>query len=74
MRAVMMPKDNRIPPGSWGEFKQRTNIMLTLTAIEKIDAIADQMQLTRSEVLERLIRSQCLDPEVLKEIQGIKKA
>ncbi|WP_216595758.1 ribbon-helix-helix protein, CopG family [Myxosarcina sp. GI1] len=65
-----MPKDNRVSPGSWGESKQRTNIMLTPTAIEKVDAVAEAMGLTRSEVIERLIRTPCLDLKVLQEIQG----
>jgi metal-responsive CopG/Arc/MetJ family transcriptional regulator len=70
MKTLTMPKDNRVSPGSWGESKLRTNVMLTPTALEKIDSVADQMKLTRSEVLERLVRSNCLDPEVLMEIKG----
>ena len=63
-----MPKDNRVMPGSWGESKQRTNIMLTPTAIEKVDTIADKMKLTRSEIIERLIRTDCLNAEILEKI------
>lgn len=70
MKTLLMKKDNRIPAGSWGESKQRVNIMLTPTAIEKVDNIAQELELTRSEILERLIRSSCLDPDLLKDIES----
>ncbi|CCQ56091.1 hypothetical protein CWATWH0003_0438 [Crocosphaera watsonii WH 0003] len=44
--------------------------MLTPTAVEKVDKIAEQMRLTRSEVLERLIRTECLDLDLLSKISG----
>lgn len=69
MVKTLVPKDYRIKPGKWGESKQRVQIMLTPTAIELVDAIADQMELTRAEVIERLVRSKCLDAETLKEIE-----
>lgn len=65
-----VPKDYRVKPGAWGESKQRVQIMLTPTAIDRVDAVAEQMQLTRAEIIERLIRSRCLDPELLKTIDG----
>ena len=65
---TLMSKDYRVKAGSWGESKQRFQIMLTETAIDRIDAIADELKLTRSEVLERLARSPCLDADVLKAI------
>ena len=73
MRTQVMPKDHRIAAGSWGESKQRINVMLTPTATEKVDRVAEQMELTRSEVLERLIRTHCLNMEILKEIKGEQK-
>ena len=70
MKLLLMRKDNRIPPGSWGESKQRVNIMLTPTAVEKVDAVAQEMELTRSEILERLIRSPCLEPKLLANLES----
>lgn len=63
-------KDYRIKPGTWGESKVRVQIMFTPTALNRIDAVADKMQLTRSEVIERLARSECLDAESLSQISG----
>lgn len=65
-----VPKPERAEVGKWGESKQRVQIMLTPTATDKVDAIADQMGITRSEVLELLIRSQCLDVEVLRRVEA----
>jgi hypothetical protein len=65
-----MSKDYRIKPGAWGESKQRIQIMLTPTAIERVDTIAAQLELTRAEVIERLIRSECLEPATLLAIRG----
>lgn len=70
MVKTLVPKDYRVKPGAWGESKQRVQIMLTPTAIERVDAIAEQMELTRAEVIERLIRSHCLNVETLKQIEG----
>jgi metal-responsive CopG/Arc/MetJ family transcriptional regulator len=63
-------KDRRVKAGAWGETKQRVQIMLTPTAVQRVDAMAQQMQLTRAEVIERLVRSECLNPEVLRQITG----
>ena len=70
MKLLLMRKDNRIAAGSWGESKQRVNIMLTPTAVEKVDEIAHRLELTRSEVVERLIRSPCLEPKLLKNLES----
>ncbi|YAF99507.1 MAG: CopG family transcriptional regulator (plasmid) [Nodularia sp. CChRGM 3473] len=70
MVKTLVAKDYRVKPGTWGESKQRVQIMLTPTAIELVDAMAEKMELTRAEVIERLIRSQCLNVETLKEIAG----
>lgn len=70
MVRTLVSKDYRVKPGKWGESKQRVQIMLTPTAIDLVDAIADKMELTRTEVIERLIRSKCLNVETLKQIEG----
>ncbi|AGY57603.1 hypothetical protein GKIL_1357 [Gloeobacter kilaueensis JS1] len=62
-----MPRDRLAPAGKWGESKQR--VMLTPTATRRIDAVAEALGITRSEVLERLCRSECLSTEQL-EIAG----
>lgn len=49
----------------YGETKQRFQIMLTPTALEKLEKIADRLGISRSEALERLLRK---DREVLKEL------
>ena len=66
----VVAKDYRVKPGQWGESKQRVQIMLTPTALERVDEIAEQMELTRAEVIERLIRSKCLDASLLQNITG----
>ncbi len=66
---LTVPKPERAEVGKWGESKRRVQIMLTPTATDKIDAVADQMGITRSEVMELLIRSHCLDMEVLKRVE-----
>ncbi len=70
MSGIAMLKDYRVDAGSWGESKRRVNLMLTPTAVEKVDKIAEQMRLTRSEVLERLIRTECLNLDLLSQISG----
>jgi metal-responsive CopG/Arc/MetJ family transcriptional regulator len=65
-----LARDYRVKPGSWGESKQRVQIMLTPTAIELVDTVAEKMELTRAEVIERLIRSKYLSIETLKQIEG----
>jgi metal-responsive CopG/Arc/MetJ family transcriptional regulator len=64
-------KDNRVKPNSWGESKQRVQIMLTPTALERVDEMAGKMELTRAEIIERLIRSDCLDLKALRTIEGV---
>jgi hypothetical protein len=70
MVKTLVAKDYRVKPGKWGESKQRVQIMLTPTAIDLVDGIAEELELTRAEVIERLIRSKCLNVETLKEIEG----
>ena len=66
-------KDKRVSQKSWGESKQRINVMLTPTAIGAIDGVADELGLTRSEVLERLARSESLNADELRKIVGESK-
>lgn len=68
--AILTLKDKRVAAGSWGESKQRVNVMLTPTAIAKIDGVASELDLTRSEVLERLSRTECLNAIDLSAIVG----
>ena len=56
-----VPKDYRVKPGAWGESKVRVQIMLTPTALSKVDEVADELHLTRAELLERVIRCGGLD-------------
>ncbi len=70
MSGIAMLKDYRVDAGSWGESKRRVNLMLTPTAIEKVDHIAEKMRLTRSEIIERLIRTDCLSLDLLSQISG----
>ena len=67
---AMALKDKRVSSRSWGESKQRINVMLTPTAIAAIDSVAGELGLTRSEVLERLARSPSLNTDELREIAG----
>lgn len=38
--------------------------------INRVDTVAEKMELTRAEVIERLIRSKYLSIETLKQIEG----
>jgi len=64
---LIMARDRYAAPGKWGESKQRVNIMLTPTATARIDEVAEALGVTRSEVLERLCRSECLNSKHLQE-------
>jgi hypothetical protein len=43
-------------PIFWDELKERINLSLTPTAIANLTQIAEEENLTRSEVLERILR------------------
>ncbi|MCA1994041.1 MAG: ribbon-helix-helix protein, CopG family [Coleofasciculus sp. S288] len=51
-----MPKHRRTQREAHGEKKQRMNIMLTPTAANVLDAHAETMGISRSELIERLAR------------------
>ena len=55
-----MPRPKRAQPEKYGETKNRYQFMLTGTASDKVDELAEKFGITRSELLERLIRSDCL--------------
>lgn len=65
---VLAVKDNRVEQQAWGESKKRVQIMLTPTAIDMVDSVAEELELSRTEVIERLIRSNCLKAEILRNI------
>jgi len=69
---VLVVKDNRAEQRAWGESKQRVQIMLTPTAIDMVDGVAEEMEISRTEVIERLIRSNCLNVETLRQITPAK--
>ena len=52
-----MTKDVRSKPGAYGETKKQKCFMLTDSVSEEIDKLAQQYQMTRSDLLERAIRA-----------------
>ncbi|MDB9372344.1 ribbon-helix-helix domain-containing protein [Nodularia sphaerocarpa] len=51
-----MPRPKRAQKDKYGETKQRYQIMLTETASLELDAISEELGITRSELLEKAIR------------------
>jgi hypothetical protein len=51
-----MSRPERAERGAYGENKKPKQFMITDSASEAMDKIADELGITRSEVLERLIR------------------
>ncbi len=62
-----VPRPKKSEPLKYGDKKERFQFLLTPDASAMLDSVAEQMRLTRSEVLERLIRSDCLNPAKLAE-------
>lgn len=57
----------------WGESKQKTTLTLTPTVRGRLQYIADQLRVSQSEVIERIIRRQKLDSlDDLLDIKGLK--
>jgi hypothetical protein len=52
-----MPRPKKSRAGVYGEVKKQCQFMLTPTASEELDNIAEAAGITRSECLERLIRT-----------------
>ena len=44
-------------PDNWDEVKQRYNLALTPTAVNSLDAIASRLEISRSELIERVARA-----------------
>ena len=63
-----LPRPKKAEPGKYGETKNRYQFMLTGTASDKVDEMAEELGITRSEVLERLIRTECFDAKILSEV------
>lgn len=51
-----MPRVSRAERDKYGETKQRYMLMLTETASAELDKMSDELGITRSEVIERVIR------------------
>lgn len=56
MTILTMPRPERAERGAYGENKKPKQFMLTDTSSVELDQVADELGITRSEVLERLIR------------------
>lgn len=54
LKIVARPK--RAKPDQYGETKQRFMFMLTETASNDLDEASEELGVTRSEILERLVR------------------
>ena len=54
LKVVARPK--RAKPDQYGEIKQRFMFMLTETASNDLDKASEELGVTRSELLERLVR------------------
>ena len=51
-----MPRPKRTEKDKYGESKQRYQIMLTETASVELDKVSEELGITRSELLELVIR------------------
>ena len=58
--------DKRTRAGFWGESKKRFNIMLTPTALERLEEVS------KGEILERLCRSELCTPEKFSQLLASK--
>lgn len=52
-----MPRPKKAEPEAYGAKKKQFQFMLTEEASELIDAVADELGISRSEALERAVRS-----------------
>lgn len=62
-----VPRAKRAEPDKYGEIKQRYQIMLTETASVELDRVAEKLLITRSELIEQVIRQGLLEKIVLLE-------
>jgi metal-responsive CopG/Arc/MetJ family transcriptional regulator len=51
-----VPRPKRTEKDKYGETKQRYQIMLTETASLELDKVSEELGITRSELIERVIR------------------
>ena len=56
MYIEMVPRPKRAEKDKSGETKQRYQIMLTETASVELDLVSEELGITRSELIERVIR------------------
>ena len=63
-----VPRAKKSEPLKYGDKKERFQFLLTPEASAMLDKVSEQMRLTRSEILERLIRSDCLSSAKLTEV------
>lgn len=53
----VMAKDIRSKPGIYGEYKKQKCFMITDWASDEIDKVAEELGMTRSDLIERTIRA-----------------
>ena len=63
-----LSRPQRAEPGKYGETKNRYQFMLTATASERVDEMAEKLNITSSEVLERLVRTNCCEETILSQV------
>jgi hypothetical protein len=56
MYVEIVPRPKRAEKDKYGETKQRYQIMLTETASAELDKVSEQLRITRSELIEMVIR------------------
>lgn len=56
-----MPMPKRCDPGTYGETKKARQFLITPTSSKKLDEVAEELGITRSEVVEKMIRLGGLD-------------
>lgn len=61
MLISIMAKVQRAEPGAYGETKKPKQFLITDTASAKLDQVAEELGVTRSEVLEWMLRGGGLD-------------
>ncbi|MBO3457778.1 hypothetical protein G7B40_021670 [Aetokthonos hydrillicola Thurmond2011] len=62
-----VPRAKRAQADKYGETKQRYQIMLTETASLELDRVSEKLLITRSELIEQVIRQGLLEKVVLLE-------
>jgi hypothetical protein len=55
---LLATRDKRVEPEKYGETKKQKQFLLTQTASDLLDQIADIRAITRSEAIEQLIREE----------------